>query len=116
MKQSSSTDNMIFFIYLASTETHLGLSLICDLWLLNKNSIQLNWNLLKMLPFCPYHFVRTILSNTILSSQRSQRLFEKTCPWNSQNETRQKIQHNFFICSDTPITYYLMDPSHLDFL
>src|SRR6218665_576055 len=44
MKQSSSTDNMIFFIYLASTETHLGLSIICDLWLLNKNSIQLNWN------------------------------------------------------------------------
>src|SRR6218665_4207260 len=62
MKQSSSTDNMIFFIYLASTETHLGLSLICDLWLQNKNSIQLNWNLLKLLPFCPYHFVSTILS------------------------------------------------------
>jgi len=56
MKQSSSTDNMIFFIYLASTETHLGLSLICDLWLLNKNSIQLNWNLLKLLPFCPIPF------------------------------------------------------------
>src|SRR6218665_3711040 len=53
---------MIFFINPASTEIHLGLSLICDLWLLNKNSIQLNWNLKKLLPFCPCHFVRTILS------------------------------------------------------
>jgi len=39
------------------------------MWLLNKNAIQLNWNLYKLLPFCLYHFVRTILSNTILADK-----------------------------------------------
>src|SRR6218665_1131682 len=48
---------MIFFINPPSTYTHLGLKLICDVWLLNKNSIKLNWNLYKLLPFCPCHFV-----------------------------------------------------------
>ena len=63
----ASTANMIFFINPASNQTHLCLAVICDLWLLNKNSIQLNWNLYNLIPFCPRHFVRTILSNTILS-------------------------------------------------
>src|SRR6218665_468894 len=49
---------MIFFNNPASTSTHLDLSLICDVWLLNKNSIQLNLNLQKLLPFYPYHFVQ----------------------------------------------------------
>src|SRR6218665_6349 len=47
------------------------LSFICDFWLLY---IYIEFNFIKIytkykiVPFCPYHFVRTILSNIILSA------------------------------------------------
>src|SRR6218665_937171 len=58
---------MIVFINPASTLIHLHflcvLSTICDFWLLNKYKFHFNCNLFQnLLPFCPYHFVRTILS------------------------------------------------------
>src|SRR6218665_49892 len=60
---------MISFINPASTYTHLGLALVCDMWLLNKNSISIEIDTILSVQFCPYHSVRTILSNTILSAE-----------------------------------------------
>ena len=63
-----STDNMgfsssILLLIWPLKVISVCLSLVCDCWLLNKYIIHLNYNLLKRL----YHFVHTILSNTILS-------------------------------------------------
>src|SRR6218665_2946939 len=58
---------MIVFINPAPTLIPLHflclLSTICDFWLLNKYKFHFNCNLFQnLLPFRPYHFVRTILS------------------------------------------------------
>src|SRR6218665_4119767 len=58
---------MIFFITPASTWILLHflcvLNTICDFWLLNRYQFHFHCNLFQnVLPFCPYHFARTILS------------------------------------------------------
>ena len=73
--QSCSHWQYDFFINPSSTLTPLGflcvlITLLCDFWLLEKHQIHLNYNLSpKLLPFCPYHSVCTIISvHAILSN------------------------------------------------